>query len=110
MHLFMAIHAALAEQVLRRHAGRQAVCVMRDTRMARLRVTALTQQWCAAGQHARMVRAMWRVTKSAVLADRRVFPEIRATFFCMATVASIVNGLASKLQRSRLASQRTDDK
>ena len=43
VYLRVAVHAALPEQELGRHSGRQAVSILRNTWMAGLRVTALTK-------------------------------------------------------------------
>ena len=47
VYLRVAVHAALSQQVTRRHVGSEALGAIRDTRMTDLRVTALAQERCA---------------------------------------------------------------
>jgi len=43
------------------------------------------------------------VTIAAIFGDRRVFPKIRTTFFCMTVKAGVVKCLLDKLQIARRA-------
>ena len=103
VHLRVAVHTALSQQVTRRHVGREALGAIRDTRMTDLRVTALAQERRTLRQHARMVRAMWGVTESAVLADRCVLPQVRTAHFSVALLAGVVDGLPHKICRGVVA-------
>ena len=58
VHLRMAVHAALSQQVFRRHVGREAVGAVGNARVAGLRMAALAQEWSALRQHAGMIRAV----------------------------------------------------
>ncbi len=50
-----------------------------------------------------MIGAVRIVAIAAILGDRRVFPKIRATFFCMTVEAGVVKCLLDKLQIARCA-------
>ena len=97
VHLRVAVQATLAEQKLGWHAGGQSVCVVSDAWMSGLRMTTLTQQRRATGQHARIVGTMWRMTQSAIFTDGRVLPKVRAAFFCVALVTGVIQRLAYEL-------------
>lgn len=98
MHLRMTVQAALTQQVLRRHTGRQTVRIVGDARMPALRVTTLAKERGALHEHPRMVRSMWVVAGRAVFSDRRMFPQERTAFFRVAPEAGIVQVLPHKLQ------------
>jgi len=69
-------------------------------------MTTLAQQRRALCQHARVIRAVRRVTQAAVFADRRMLPQVRAAFFRVALFAGRVHGLSRQL-RCRLIAVRT---
>ena len=90
MHLVVAIQAGLTQQVLGRHAARQAAFVLRQARVTVLRVAALTQRRCSHAQHSRVIRSVWIVAVAAILGHRRVFPKVGATGFGVAVIAGVV--------------------
>ena len=93
VHLRMTVQTALSKQVLRRGGICEPLRSIRDARVSGLRVAALAKQWCALRQHAGVVRAVRRVTDSAVFTDRRVLPEVWATLFGVTLLAGVVHGL-----------------
>ena len=103
VHLVVAIHTILAQQVLRWHACWQASLVLWKTWVTGLRVAALAQHWAAHTQHAGMVRAVWVVTRRTVLGHRRMLPQVRASYLRVAIVASLVYALSDQQQLSRIA-------
>ena len=64
-------------------------------RMARqhMNMALLAQQMNASGQKLGIVRTMRRVTIHTIFAGRRMLPEKRATFFGMAAVTKIIDGM-----------------
>jgi hypothetical protein len=94
----MAIQAALTKQVLRRHAGCQAICIVSDARMSALRVTTLAKEWGALREHPRMVRSMRVVARCAIFSHRRMLPQVRTALLRVALKAGIVHGLPRQLQ------------
>ncbi len=94
----MAIQAALAKQVLRRHAACQTVRIISNARMPALRVTTLAKEWGALRKHPRMVRTMRVVARCAIFGYRRMFPQERTTLLRVALEAGIVHGLSRQLQ------------
>lgn len=99
MHLRVAVHASLSKQELRWCTGCQAVGILRDTWVARLRVAALAEQRCALREHARVIRAMRRVAQSTVFTDRCMLPEIRTALLSMTLLTGIVDSQARELCR-----------
>ena len=83
----MAIHAAAIKgPYVQRLSG--------GGRMARqhMNMTLLAHHMSASSQKFWIVRTVRRVTVHAILADRRMFPEKRTSFFGMACVTQVVGG------------------
>lgn len=94
----MTIQAALAEQELRWHPCRQAAFVLRQARMAVLRVAALAKKWCTHCQHARLIRAVRVVAATAVLRNRCMLPEVGAAFLGMTIETGVIERLSDQKQ------------
>ena len=71
--------------------------------MIRLGMAALAKQGRTFCQHARMIRAVWFVAQAAVFADRFVLPEKRATRFCVALLAGVIDVQARELRSRSVA-------
>ena len=59
--------------------------------MARGGMALLTQKRGPPGQRGRVVTAVHVVTQGAVISDRSVFPQERATFFCVTGITSVID-------------------
>lgn len=102
MRLCMTVQAVLAEHQRRRHTAGQSIAISRETRMSRLRVTALAEHRSAHRKHARVIRAVRIVAVAAIFRDRRMFPKIRAAFFGVAIKAGVVKRLLCELPFARI--------
>lgn len=87
VYLHMAIQAILRKQKLRRHAPREAICIQRDTRMARLRVALLAKLRTPPRKRARVYRPMRFMTIRTILENRGMLPEKRPAQLGMALIA-----------------------
>lgn len=103
MYLAVTIQAAFTQQVLRWHIRRQATFVLRNARMACLRMTALAKQRRSLSEHAGMIRTVRVVAQGAVLSHRRMFPKVGAAHLCMTFGTSLIYRLPGKQLFCRIA-------
>lgn len=103
MNLCVAIQAVAAEQVLRCRTVRQAVGSVGEALMVRLRMAALAQHRSAQTDHAWIVRAVRVVTVRAILGNRGMLPQVRATLFGVALETGVVERLADEQAVARLS-------
>lgn len=101
--LVVAVHAGLSQQKRRRNIVGQTAFVLRQARVASLRVATLAQHRRAHAQHAWLRRAMWVMAVVAVLGNRRVFPKIGTAYLGMAVVAGCIDGAAGQQSFRRVA-------
>jgi len=98
----MAVHAVLAEHVLRRYAVRQAIAVRWQAGVAGLRMAALAQHRSTHRKHAREIGTVRIMAIATVFGDRRMLPKIRSTLLGMAIEAGSVECLLRKLPFARI--------
>ena len=91
VHGRVTVQAALSEQKDRSRRLGQAGCGLREARVGALGMAALTEKRRPLHEHARLVRAVRRVTDRAVLGRRCMLPEERPALFGMTLEAGIVD-------------------
>ena len=98
MDFAVTIEAALAQQKLGGQAAGETALVLRQTRVTRLRMTALAEQGCPHAEHCRLIRAMRVMAITTVFRNGCVLPKVRSALLRVARKTGLVGGLLDEQQ------------